>query len=86
MKRINIDREDNQIKDFIRSLSINLNGAVLELEGEPLVKVLPIAKKPLDRAKLKAAILKRRDESRKLNEEWQAVDCEMWEKLPPIKE
>jgi hypothetical protein len=86
MKRISLDREDEQIKNFIRSLSIDSNGTVLELDGEPFVKVVPIAKKPVDRARLKAAILKRRDPSRKLNEEWQAVDLEMWEKVPPAKE
>jgi hypothetical protein len=86
MKRINLDRENEQIKNFIRSLSVDLNGAVLELEGEPVVKVMPIVKKPVDRARLKAAILKRRNESRELNKAWQAVDLEMWEKIPPAKE
>ena len=86
MKRISLDNENEQVKNFVRSLSVDVSGAVLELEGEPVVKVLPITKKSVDRARLKAAILRRRDESRKLNEEWHNVDQEMWEKIPPTKE
>jgi hypothetical protein len=86
MRRISLDRETEQIKNFIRSLSVDLNGAVLELEGEPIVRVLPITKNSVDRTRLKTAILKRRDESRKLNEEWHNVDREVWEKIPPTKE
>jgi hypothetical protein len=86
MKRINLDREAEQIKHFIRSLAAESDGTLLELGGEPVVKVLPVVKKPVDRTKLKAAILKRRNESRQLNEEWQAVDREMWEKIPPTTE
>lgn len=86
MKRISLDLEDEQVKNFIRSLPVDSNGTLLELEGKAVVKVLPVAKNSVDRARLKAAILKRRNESRKLNKEWQAVDQEMWEKIPPTKE
>jgi hypothetical protein len=80
MRRISSDYENEQIKNFVRSLSTDVSGAVLELEGEPIVRVLPITKRSVDRARLKTAILKRRDESRTLNESWLDVDREMWER------
>jgi hypothetical protein len=85
MKRINLDREDEQIQKFVQSLSVDENGAILELRGEPVVKVLPVAK-TVDRARLKAAILKRRNESRQLNKDWEAVDREMWDRVPSTEE
>lgn len=83
MKRVSLDRESEPVKQFIRSLARASDGSILELDGEPVVKVLPIRKKPIDRAKLKAAILRRREESRRLNQEWEAVDREVWDKIPP---
>src|SRR5689334_17371833 len=106
MNHINLDREDKKIQEFVRSLSENAGGSVLELGGRPVLQVVPVGdesvereklkaaigkrlgrKRPgrrraLDPEKLKAAILKRRDESRELNKEWDAVDREMWDKLP----
>ena len=86
MKRISLDREDERVKKFVRSLPVDSGGSILELEGQPLVKVVPVADEPVDKAKLKAAILKRRDESRRLNKEWDAVDREMWDRLPDSRE
>ncbi len=82
MKQINLDHENDEIKRFIRSLSDHADGTILKLGGEAVVKVVPVTRKELDRSKLKAAILRRRDESRKLNREWEAVDREMWERIP----
>jgi hypothetical protein len=105
MKHINLDREDKRIKDFVRALSENTDGSILELAGKPVLTVVPVEKKPLDRdklratirkhlgrkrasrhpardpEKLKAAIKRRRDQSRELNKEWEAVDQEMWDKI-----
>ncbi len=86
MKHISLDRENEQIKKFICALSVEAEGSILELGGKPVVTVLPATKRPVDRAKLKAAILRRRDESRRLNEDWQAVDREMWDRIPPPEE
>lgn len=77
-RHINLDREDDRIKNFIRALPVGADGALLELDGAVLLRVLPVADKPIDAGKLKAAILRRRDESRLLNAEWEAVDQETW--------
>jgi len=86
MKHISLDREDERVKRFVRSLSVDSDGFILELEGEPVLKVLPVADEPVDKAKVTAAILKRRNESRRLNNEWEAVDREMWDRLPDTAE
>ena len=83
MKRVSLDREGEQVKKFIRSLARASDGTILELDGEPIVRVFPVTKQSVDRVKLKAAILRRREESRRLNKEWEAVDREMWDKIPP---
>jgi hypothetical protein len=80
--RVNINKQADVIQAFIRSLPVDREGCVLELDGKPLLRVVPITDAPVSSAKLKAAILSRRDESRRLNKEWEAVDREMWEKLP----
>ena len=82
MKRIKLDRKDDKIKKFVRSLSKNSSGSILELEGKLVLKVLPVSHEPIDRKKLKAAIRRRRDQSRELNKDWEAVDQEMWKKIP----
>src|SRR5438094_1692325 len=76
MKRIKLDRKDDKIKKFVRSLSKNSSGSILELEGELVLKVLPVSHEPIDRKKLKTAIRRRRDQSRELNKDWEAVDQE----------
>ncbi len=78
MKHIKLDREIEPIKAFIRSLPREADGAILELEGKPLLKVTPVLARRVDKRKLKAAILKRRDESRKLNAEWNSADQDLW--------
>ncbi len=82
MKRIHLERADEQVQEFIRSLPIGKEGCIILVGGKPLLKVLPITELSVDEAKLKAAILNRREESRKLHEEWEAVDRETWHKLP----
>ena len=83
MKRIALDRKDARIKRFVRYLAAEPDGAVVELHGEPLVRILPLAEPRVDRAQLKAAILRRRDASRRLGTEWESVDNEMWARIPP---
>ena len=82
MKRVALDRKDKKIKEFIQSLSGNADGSILELAGKPVVRVLPLAEKRVDKIRLTAAIVKRRQQSRELNRDWEAVDREMWERIP----
>ncbi len=81
VRHIKLDRQTAQVKQFVLSLSIDPEGSILELKGEPVLRVLPVVEQvqAVDKAKLKAAILRRRDESRSLNDEWQAVDREAWQ-------
>lgn len=87
MKHIPLDREDERVKEFVRTLEIEPQGSILELEGQPVLRVLPIdfGAEPADEERLKAAILARRDDSRELNKEWGAVDSEIWKNLPPTE-
>ena len=73
MRHINLDKEIAQIKRFVLSLPVDPDGSILELQGEPVLRVLPIVGPVVDKAKLKAAILRRRGESRRLNQEWAAA-------------
>ena len=86
MKHISLDREDDRIKEFVRSLPVEPDGSLLELRGKAVLRVLPATPETVDRAKLRAAILKRRDESRRLDAQWQAVDAEMWSRIPETRE
>jgi hypothetical protein len=86
MKRIPLDRKDKKIREFVQTLSAGTASSILELGGKPVLKVVPLAKGGVDRAKLRAAIAKRRDESRKLNRDWQHVDQEMWDRIPGSEE
>jgi hypothetical protein len=81
MRHIKLDDENAQIKQFVLSLPVDPDGSILELEGEAVLCVLPVmAQKPMvDVAKLEAAILSRRDESRRLNEDWEPADREVWD-------
>ena len=81
MRTVSLDQASKEVMEFFRSLPIERDGCILEMDGKPLLRVVPITEVSVDRGKLKAAILARRDESRKLNEEWQAVDREMWKKM-----
>lgn len=88
MRHIKLDKQDDQVKQFILSLPIDPDGSILELRGEPVLRVLPVIDKQLavDKAKLKDAILRRRDASRRLNADWQAADQEVWEHIPETDE
>lgn len=83
MRRIKLDDEDVKVKQFVQGLPRDPDGSVLELEGECLLRVLPIdeGKQSVEKKKLRAAIVRRRDESRRLNEDWQEVDRDGWEHL-----
>jgi hypothetical protein len=80
MRHIKLDKENAKVKQFVLSLPVDPDGSILELEGEAVLRVLPVVEEDegVDRAKLKAAILRRRNESRELNEEWEAADREVW--------
>jgi hypothetical protein len=84
VRRIKLDRKDKVIQQFVLSLPLEAEGSILELKGEPVVRVFPIDEheQPVDNAKLKAAILKRRSESRSLNMDWEPADREVWNALP----
>lgn len=81
MRYIKLDDESALIKQFVLSLPKDPDGSILELQGEAVLRVLPptVQKPAEDRSKLEAAILRRRDESRRLNEDWEAADREVWE-------
>jgi len=81
MRHIKLDRETVQVKRFVLSLPVEPDGSILELKGEPVLRVMPVIEQEqaVDKAKLKAAILRRRNESRRLNEEWEAADREVWD-------
>ena len=78
MKHISLDTLDAPIKAFVRSLASEGQGIILELEGEPVLQTGPPIP-AVDREKLRAAIIARRDESRRLNADWEHVDREVWE-------
>lgn len=82
MRRIRLDHETKRIQRFFRSLPVENGGAVLELRGRPLLRILPVRDAPFDRAKLKTAILKRRRHSREINQDWRHVDRDTWDAIP----
>lgn len=41
MNHISIDRANERIKAFLQSLPVDSDGAVLELDGQPLLRVFP---------------------------------------------
>ena len=81
MRHIKLDRQTPQVKQFVLSLPVDSEGSILELKGEPVLRVLPVIKREpaVDKAKLKVAILRRRNASRRLNDEWGAADREVWD-------
>jgi hypothetical protein len=81
MNVVSLDQASKAVQQFFRSLPLERDGCILEMNGKPLLRVVPITEVSGDRSKLKAAILARRDESRKSNADWQAVDREMWQGL-----
>lgn len=85
VRHISLNTQDKLVREFLLSLNLDSNGTVLELNGEPMARVLPIVSQSqaVDREQLKAAILARREESRALNESWQDADRELQEQVPP---
>lgn len=79
-RHINLDRQTDQVKHFVLSLPVAPEGSILELKGEPVLRVLPVIEREqqVDRKKLKEAILHRRTESRRLNNDWEAADRGVW--------
>jgi hypothetical protein len=86
MKTVSLDKTSKDVQAFFRSLPLERDGCILEINGKPLLRVVPITEVSVDRSKLKAAIRTRRDESRRLNAEWRDVDRDMWEKLAKTEE
>lgn len=80
MKHIDLDKQDDRVKQFVLSAQLDPDGYLLEVSGQPVARLLPI---DVDRERLKEAILARRDESRALNEEWEDADRDVWEKSTP---
>jgi hypothetical protein len=71
VKHISLDDQPQGVQQFVLTLPVDTDGSVLELKGSPVLRVLPVAEEePVDEARLKAAILARRDASRALNAEW----------------
>lgn len=83
MRHVKLDRRGQQIKRFVRSLTADPAGSVIELGGQALLHVYPATcrDEPIDARKVKAAILRRRDSSRRANADWETVDIEGWERL-----
>jgi hypothetical protein len=80
VKHIDLD-QDEHVKRFVLSLELDPDGSLLEVNGEPVARMLPVGAS--DREKLKEAILSRRDESRALNAQWENADREVWDKGIP---
>ncbi len=83
VKHIALETEDERVKQFVLSLELDSEGSILELDGKPVARVIPIngERASFDEEKLRAAILARRDESRQLNEEWEHADRDAWRNL-----
>ncbi len=79
-KHINLDSQDEHVKQFVLSLELNPEGSVLEANGKPVAHVLPIINgaATYDTDRLVAAIRNRRDESRGSNQDWEHADREVW--------
>ncbi len=74
MKHISLDDQPQGVQEFVLTLPVDADGSVLEFKGSPVLRVLPVAgEEPVDEAKLKAAILARRDASRALNADWEGM-------------
>lgn len=82
MTRVSVDRRAKPVRDFVSSLAAKRGGAIVELNGEPVLRVVPAPRERVDPAKLKAAILRRRRESLRVHREWEHIDREMWNRIP----
>jgi hypothetical protein len=85
LERVNVDQQSEEIRSFISKLPVTDEGCLLVLNGKPLYKVVLNTAFSLDKRKLKEAILSRRDESRRLNQEWADADRELWRKLDEME-
>ncbi len=82
-KHIDVDREKDDVKQFVRSLAATPSEVILDFDGQPQVSVTPVSLTSVDDDKVKADILKRRDQSRRLNKDWENVDREVWDRETP---
>jgi hypothetical protein len=48
MKHINVDNQSEEVKHFLRSLDVDPEGSVLELNGKELLHVAPMESIPLE--------------------------------------
>ena len=79
VKHINLDAQDERVKQFVLSLQLDTEGSILEADGKAVARVVPVnGNVGYDRERLKQAILNRRDESRALSEEWGHADRDVW--------
>src|SRR5258708_35705808 len=82
MKQVNVDGQSKEIQDFIQNLPVtHREGCLLIVHGKPLMKVVANTDIPIDRRKRVEAIRAGREESRRLNQEWEAADEELEQKL-----
>lgn len=81
LKHISLDQHDDRIKAFVRSLSVDPDGSILELGGHPILRILPPSEPPYDSELLKEAILRRRDESHAELAEWADAEREIWDRM-----
>jgi len=87
LKRVNIDKQSQEIQNFISNLPVtHREGCLLIIHGKPLLKVEANTDIPVDRKKLVAAILARRDESRELLRDWDDANRERWGKIAEAEE
>lgn len=64
VKHINLDTQDEHVKQFVLSLQLDTEGSILEAEGKPVARVVPVSgNSGYDPERLKQAILNRRDRS-----------------------
>ena len=84
MKTIELEHEDEHVRQFILSIRHETNGLIFSLKGAPIRKVVPVTveNRPVDEELLIKAILNRRDASRSLNQEWENADRDVWEATP----
>jgi hypothetical protein len=71
VKHLSLDREDKRIREFARSFPVHPEGTVVELEGQPIFRVVPAFSSEIDPVKVKDAILNWRDASRETNQDWE---------------
>ena len=75
-----------KLNQEIEAALIRNHGEPIEVEGEHSHMIYVVAPRDyyrqaavIDREKLREAIIARRDDSRRLNEDWEQSDREVWE-------